>query len=101
MAASLRDRIFEAKLRLVRRAELEELRWLERNERLGLDALAALQRDRAAELVAFAMGHSPFYRDRFRGLDPRELLRPGAFQSLPVLERQDLRQHRDRIRTDE
>jgi phenylacetate-CoA ligase len=101
MSASLRDRIFEAKLRLVRPSELEELRWMERNERIDPEALAALQRERAADLVAFAIAHSDFYRERFRGLDPRELRRPAAFESLPVLERADLREHRERIRTDE
>jgi phenylacetate-CoA ligase len=101
MGASIRDRIFEAKLRLARPSELEELRWMERNERISPEALDALQRERAAELVAFAMAHSDFYRERFRGLDPRELTRPGAFQALPVLERADLRAHRERIRTDE
>jgi phenylacetate-CoA ligase len=101
MGASLRNRVFEAKLRLARPSELDELHWMERNERIDPEALASLQRERAAELVAFAMAHSDFYRERFRGLDPRELLRPGAFERLPLLERTDLRAHRERIRTDE
>ena len=101
MSASLRDRIFEAKLALVRPAERAELLWMQRNECLDAEALAALQRERAARLVEFSIEHSPFYRERFRGLDPRELLRPEAFQSLPVLERSDLRLHREAIRTDE
>jgi phenylacetate-CoA ligase len=101
VSALLRDSVFEAKLRLVRRSELAELRWMARNERMDREALETLQRDRAAELVTFAIAHSAFYRERFRGLDPRELRKPGAFESLPVLERAEIRAQRDRIRTDE
>ncbi len=98
---SLRRRIFEAKLRLARPAELTELRELARHERLDPERLCALQRARAAEIVRFAMSRSDFYRERYAraGVRERDLSDPAAFQSLPVLERADVRDHFERIRS--
>jgi phenylacetate-CoA ligase len=100
-APSFRERFFEAKLGLVLRPELDEYRALIRNERLEEPALQALQRARAAELVAFAVEHTDWYRERYGGLDLRALSEPGAFESLPVLERDDVRRHFARIRSTE
>jgi hypothetical protein len=61
---ALRNWVFEAKLRWVRPGELAELRALARTERLDPDALRALQRARAAEIVRFAMTHTDYYRER-------------------------------------
>jgi O-antigen/teichoic acid export membrane protein/phenylacetate-coenzyme A ligase PaaK-like adenylate-forming protein len=102
-AGSLRDRIFEAKLRAAAPADFAELRDLARSERLDPERLLALQQDRAAEIVRFAMARSEFYRERCAraGIEPRDLSDPEAFLSLPVLERADVREHFERIRTDE
>src|SRR5688572_11373672 len=99
----LRNWIFEAKLRRVRPAELAELRALARNERLDPEALLALQRKRAAEIVRFAMEHTAYYRDRYAnaGIAPRDLGDPKVFESLPVLERDEVRANRERIQSDE
>lgn len=103
VAGFLRDRIFEAKLRVARPAELAELRALARDERLDPERLAALQHARAAEIVRFAMSHSEFYRERYvrAGIRERDLSDPDVFRSLPVLERADIEEHFERIRTDE
>jgi phenylacetate-CoA ligase len=100
---SLRDRIFEAKLALVRRSELDELRELARNERLAPEPLRALQQARAAEIVRFAMASTEYYRERYAsaGVASRDLADPQAFQSLPVLERADVRENFERIRSTE
>ena len=103
MSRSLRDRIFEAKLGIALPAELSELRALERNERLDPERLASLARERAADVVRFAMAHTDYYRERYAraGIRERDLADPEAFQSLPVLERSDVRDHFERIRSDE
>ena len=103
MPGSLRDRIFEAKLRMARPAELDELRALMQNERLAPERLEALARARAADIVRFAMAHTDYYRERYAraGIRERDLADPDVFQSLPVLERADVREHFERIRSDE
>jgi phenylacetate-CoA ligase len=101
IAGSVRRRIFEAKLRAARPAELAELRELERDERLDPELLCALQQARAAEIVRFAMSRSDFYRERYAraGIQERDLSDPGAFRSLPVLERADVKEQFERIRS--
>jgi len=102
-AGSFRERVFEAKLALVRPTELEELRALARNERLEPERLHALQQARAAELVRFAVAHTEFYRERYArsGIAARDLADPAAFTSLPVVERADVRENFERIRSSE
>ena len=100
---ALRNQLFEAKLRLVRGAEFAELRALAEGERLDAERLRSLQQARAAAIVRFAMAHTAYYRERYAkaGIDPRDLAHPQAFESLPVLERADVREHFERIRSDE
>jgi phenylacetate-CoA ligase len=100
-AAPLRERFFEAKLGLALPSELAEYRALLASERLAPAALRSLQRTRAAELAAFAAAHTDWYRERYTGVDFRGLAEPGAFESLPVLERDDVRRHFARIRSSE
>jgi phenylacetate-CoA ligase len=102
--APLRERFFEAKLGLALRSELDEYRALLRSERFDVLALRRIQQQRAAELVAFAMAHTAWYRRRYDGVDTRAIAERGsfeAFESLPVLEREDVRRHFDEIRSDE
>ena len=103
MSRSLRERIFEAKLRVARRSDFHELRALMRNERLDPERLQSLAQARAADIVRFAMAHTDYYRERYAraGVRERDLADPAAFQSLPVLERADVRDHFERIRSDE
>src|SRR5439155_18552077 len=54
--------------------------------RRGAEAVRATQERRWWELLRHAVGHSPFYRDRLRGLDP-DLCRPA---DLPPLTKSEL-----------
>ena len=103
LAGALRHQVFETKLKLVRPAELSELRALAENERLDSERLRSLQQARAADIVRFAMAHSGYYKERYAraGIDARDLADPQAFQALPVLERADVRENHERIRSDE
>jgi phenylacetate-CoA ligase len=101
VAPSIRERFFEAKLGLALRSELDEYRALLRSQRLDPPALRSLQLARAAELAAFAVSHTDWYRERYAGIDLRGLGEPGAFESLPVLEREDVRRHFARLRSTE
>jgi phenylacetate-CoA ligase len=99
----LRDRIFEAKLRIALPAELAELRALTQNERLHPEQLRSLAQASAADIVRFAMAHTDYYRERYAraGIREQDLSDPDAFRSLPVLERADVRDHFEWIRSDE
>ena len=83
--------------------ELAELRALAQSERLDPEKLRSLQQARAAEIVRFAVAHSAHYRERYAraGIEPRDLADPQAFEALPVLERAELRENHERIRSTE
>jgi phenylacetate-CoA ligase len=102
-SGGLRHQVFETKLRLVRPGEFAELRALAQNERLDAERLRALQQARAADIVRFAVAHTAYYRERYAraGIEPRDLADPQAFQSLPVLERADVRENHERMRSSE
>jgi phenylacetate-CoA ligase len=103
MVGSLRNQVFETKLRLLRRAEFVELRALAQSERLDAERLRSIQQARTAEIVRFAMAHTDYYRERYAraGIAPRDLADPESFQSLPVLERAEVRENFERIRSAE
>ncbi|HVR39182.1 MAG TPA: hypothetical protein VMU84_08795, partial [Thermoanaerobaculia bacterium] len=54
-------------------------RW--RFRHLRGDALQRFQDRRARAMVAYAIRHSPFYRDHFAGHDPRD------WQTLPAIDK--------------
>ncbi len=58
---------------------------------------------RTVELVAYAYRHVPFYRDRFDalGLRPEDIRNPEDYQRIPLLTRQDLTTHFDRMLSDQ
>ncbi|MEA2339295.1 MAG: hypothetical protein QOE82_3302 [Thermoanaerobaculia bacterium] len=66
-------------------------RW--RFRRLRGDAVQRYQDERAREIVAFAMAHSPFYRAHFAGHDPRE------WQSLPTIDKAAMMRNFDTFNT--
>lgn len=66
-------------------------RTLARQERMPRPELAALQRRRLDELVAHAVTHSPYYRERIGGGGSRELA------ALPVLDKATLIERFDEI----
>jgi phenylacetate-CoA ligase len=78
------------------------LRWahqLEANGRLSPEQLAALSWQRLQAVVTHCALHVPFYRDRFAasGFHPQDLKTEKDFEQLPLLRRDDIREHRDRL----
>lgn len=55
-----------------------------------------------AELLSYALASVPFYRDRVSGVTPGSVARDpmAALESFPVLEKSDLREHRDELVVD-
>ena len=59
-----------------------------------------LQWERVREMVALAARKSPFHRERFAeaGFDPGSLHGPEDLRRIPILEKKDLQQNRDRVK---
>jgi phenylacetate-CoA ligase len=68
-------------------------------EKMSLAALCALNWERRKKLVRHCALHVPFYRERFRklGFYPDDLTCESVFAELPVLEKEEIREHRERL----
>lgn len=68
-------------------------RQLERDERRDVEALVELSERRSIEHARFAMEHTKFYRDRYSaaGFTSDDLRDPAAFESLPIIEKAEVR----------
>jgi phenylacetate-coenzyme A ligase PaaK-like adenylate-forming protein len=64
--------------------------------RSGLDSVLARRENRLRQMVAWARAHSPFYRERYRGLRPEA----GGLAALPPVTRHELMAQFDRWVTD-
>ena len=88
---------------LARRPQRAEYRRLLEAELRSPEELAALQRDRALAIAAFAFANSPFYRDLYtaHGLRAADLHDPAVLAHLPIAEKAAVREGFERIRTPE
>ncbi|HUI59925.1 MAG TPA: hypothetical protein VLX90_06870, partial [Steroidobacteraceae bacterium] len=77
------------------------LKTLRRLESLPLAEARRRQWAALRSLLEHAYAYSPFYRKRFEsaGLTPRDITDPGGLASLPVLTRDDLREHLAELRS--
>lgn len=75
-------------------------RTLARMERASAEEITAYQERRLRMLVRLAAARSPFYRDWFAesGVDPASIRTLADLQLLPLLERGDLMEHKERFR---
>lgn len=97
----MRSSLFRAKTRLSAPGALQHLEELQRQSRLPrarLDELVAL---RAAAIARHAAASTPWYAERYRGIDLSALDDPAAFARLPVVEKEDVRGAFDRFRSTE
>lgn len=94
---------FAIKTRLRGGAALRVANEMRRADRLPLEGLLAEQASRSAAYTAHVFAHSPFYREYWsdHGIRAEDLRDPAAFTSLPLLEKQTVRDNFERIRTDE
>ncbi|HQY89677.1 MAG TPA: hypothetical protein PK402_13575, partial [Tepidisphaeraceae bacterium] len=78
-------------------AELERTQWLPRKE------IESLQFDALRRLAAHAYDHCPYYRQTWdsHGLHPKQLQSPTDFAQWPVITREEIRQHRTKMRAAE
>ncbi len=95
--------VFDLKVRVRGAAARRVAQEMRRAETLPLDQLLADQAATSAAHARHAFGHSPFYREFWgdHGITEKDLLDPAAFTSLPLLDKQTVRENFDRIRTDE
>jgi len=73
-------------------SEIARQRWTLRG---GLEGIQRLQRKRLKSLVAHAKEHSPFFKERFRDVDPERL----ELQRLPTLDKTTMMTNFDRFLT--
>lgn len=79
--------IFDAKTRLLMRADRRAYREMIATERLDPDAVAALAGERSAAVALHAFRTSPFYREHYTaaGFAETDVAQPENFVQLPVL----------------
>lgn len=78
-------------------AELEASQWL------SPDELATRQLDSLRRLLTYAYEHCPYYAEEWarRGLDPRSVTSLADFSEWPLVNREEIHAHRQRMRTTE
>lgn len=101
--SGLRASAFHAKLAVGGRSSVDAYHRFLEADRLTASQVEALSLQRAAAHAQFAMEHSAFYADLYRshGFVPSDLLDPAAFHELPLVDKHMLREHGDRVATDE
>lgn len=94
---------FTAKTRLGARSSVVALREYVRNDRLDPAQLAAMQAQRSIDHARFAFEHSMFYRELYSasGITTDDLRDPAAFSSLPLIDKETVREHFEIITSDE
>ena len=95
----MRRELFNLKNKLHSSAIARFARELRQNESLSFEELAELNWQRRRALVAFAFEKIPFYRRKYReaGFEIGDLKTPSDFSRLPVLEKSEIRLHRDEL----
>jgi phenylacetate-CoA ligase len=89
-------------LALWRSGDFDQWRYLqefERSQYLSPEQLRQLQWQRLQGLLAHAYARCPFYRERFdrAGLVPGDMRNLEHLSVLPLLEKSDIQEHRDRL----
>lgn len=99
----MRRAAFRAKLALAGKESVTAYREFLEADRMDPDQREAQSRRRAIDLARFAFEHSSFYRGLYgdQGLTEADLRDVDAFESLPFVTKQDLRDHFDGMRTTE
>ncbi|MGW9627798.1 phenylacetate--CoA ligase family protein [Microbacterium sp. NPDC055521] len=98
---TLRRRLFDTKVRLGGGRAYR--RFLERARGADVMSRAELlrrQHEDAAELVRYAASRSPLYRDRLAAVLEDDLTDPQVFARIPILEKEQLRDHYDELIAD-
>lgn len=95
MDLSIKSAIFFAKHRLFHPDFDAFLGGLMRNQRLARDELERLNWRKRKRLLTYAFEKVPIYRKKYTqaGLHPSEIRSPEDFEKLPVIRREDLRNH--------
>lgn len=99
----MKKMIFTVKTALGARSSLRLAAELEQTERLPAETLATLTAERSIAHARFAMAQSPFYREFYsaHGIRMTDLDDPAAFTSLPIVDKQTVRDNFDTIKTPE
>ena len=100
---SFKRLVFDLKAATILSSSRDEFRKAVANETLDPDDLEKLQAQRAIDHARFAMESSAFYRERYSdaGFTLDDLKDPAAFESLPIIEKADVRENSELFKTAE
>jgi len=103
LAQRWRTRWFFAKYTVAKPQARSAFQEAVRNQRRSRDELEALSWARTRDLLQYAYGHVPYYREKWQGigLHPDDIAKPEHFAQVPVLTRQDIQTNADRMMSDE
>jgi phenylacetate-CoA ligase len=89
--------LYLSKYSILKRNAKEYFRELLANQVLSPTELDELCWNRTKDILSYAYQYVPYYRRRFDeiGLDPRDVAKPEDYQQVPLLTREDLREHFD------
>lgn len=92
-----KEEFFKLKWRCIHRDVFARYRWIMANERISCDELMSRQELARQHIVATAYSKSRFYRQKYAavGFEPNDVRQDGWFEKLPIVTKQDLREHFD------
>src|ERR1700710_1962974 len=101
LSTKTRRQIFTAKQLMLHRGEVQEYRRMRARDHISAEALVNLQQERVLALVRHAYSTTPFYRDHYAaaGLNMRDFSDPQVLSSLPIVNRSDVANGFERIRS--
>lgn len=96
---AMKREIFEAKVRLLMRADLQAYREMRQREHLSVAAVSRLADDLSVRIALHAFDHSPFYRDLYAaaGFSRADVAVADNFHMLPVVTKDQLREAGDAV----
>src|SRR4051794_15399067 len=103
ISRSTRRKIYDLKLNVLRKPQMEEYSRFLANERLAPEQLHRLQRERALAIARHAFEQSPFYRDLYcdAGLSAADFDDPAVLDALPFAQKAAVRDNFASIPTPE
>lgn len=95
----LKSVLFMAKYSLIKPNAYPYFRQTLHDQFLSRDEIESLNWKRTRELLDYAFSKVPYYKNRFNqiGLHPEDIRNPEDFKNVPLLTREDLREHVDEM----
>ena len=100
MKLSFREKLFALRMKLRYNEDFQkEYEEAKNNEKLSREQMSQLNFELCKKTVQYAYEHSPFYKQHFdkNGFKPESLKSPSDWGKVPILTKQDIKDHFDEI----